>query len=371
MPRFANLDKLRGFAALSVVLYHVIEITGWSTYPVSGPLVWGRIGWMGVDLFFVISGLVITYSAWTLQARYGERWRREFWRRRWMRIAPLYFFTILVFMCFIQPEWLAAPFKHLGKHLLAHALFIHNLFPATHGSIDGANWSIGVEMQFYLVIALSLPWLVRARTWVVLAVLFAIGLGWRALAFGWIGADDPGRMFHTTTQLPGTLDQFAFGILLCKIMVDQRHAALASWLRRHPLPVMAAAVMLIVVMWLVFWRYSGNYWDNVWMIVFFRPLLGAAAGALILIAMVWPWRVWRWLAAPFDYLGVISYGLYLWHLPVILSLQRTGLPTGVSFLLTTVAGTTLFAAVSWHLFEKRWMQGAHAAAARATVAPSA
>ena len=53
---FPNLDLLRAFAAISVLVLHVIELTGWKNFPIEGPLTWFRIGWMGVDLFFVISG---------------------------------------------------------------------------------------------------------------------------------------------------------------------------------------------------------------------------------------------------------------------------------------------------------------------------
>jgi peptidoglycan/LPS O-acetylase OafA/YrhL len=74
---FPLIDVLRGFAALSVLVYHVIAHFDWTRFSTSGPLVWFRIGWMGVDLFFVISGFVITLSAF-------ERLRQgalaDFWR---------------------------------------------------------------------------------------------------------------------------------------------------------------------------------------------------------------------------------------------------------------------------------------------------
>ena len=56
---FDTIDILRGFAAISVVVYHVIEHFQWSNFPATWPWLWFRVGWMGVDLFFVISGFVI------------------------------------------------------------------------------------------------------------------------------------------------------------------------------------------------------------------------------------------------------------------------------------------------------------------------
>jgi len=64
MPlRFPLIDVLRGIAALLVLIYHVIEISGWQSFPISGPALLFRIGWIGVDLFFVISGFVIGRAA--------------------------------------------------------------------------------------------------------------------------------------------------------------------------------------------------------------------------------------------------------------------------------------------------------------------
>jgi peptidoglycan/LPS O-acetylase OafA/YrhL len=60
---FPLIDILRGFAALSVVVFHVIAHFDWTTFPIEGPLLWFRVGSMGVDLFFVISGFVIALSA--------------------------------------------------------------------------------------------------------------------------------------------------------------------------------------------------------------------------------------------------------------------------------------------------------------------
>ena len=77
--RFENINLLRAFAAIAVVVYHVIETMNWSAFPINGPLLTFRIGWIGVDLFFVISGFVITRSALALYRQDGA----EFWRRYW------------------------------------------------------------------------------------------------------------------------------------------------------------------------------------------------------------------------------------------------------------------------------------------------
>ncbi|HRL91443.1 MAG TPA: acyltransferase family protein, partial [Comamonas denitrificans] len=69
---FDTIDILRGFAAISVVVYHVIEHFQWNNFPATWPWLWFRVGWMGVDLFFVISGFVIGLSAFSEIDKRGE-----------------------------------------------------------------------------------------------------------------------------------------------------------------------------------------------------------------------------------------------------------------------------------------------------------
>lgn len=70
---FDLVDILRAFAALTVVVYHTIIICGWQDFPTTYPLAWFRYGWMGVDIFFVISGFVITWSALNMQEKSGGK----------------------------------------------------------------------------------------------------------------------------------------------------------------------------------------------------------------------------------------------------------------------------------------------------------
>lgn len=355
-PRFANLDKLRGLAALSVVLYHVIELTHWTNYPASGLFFWGRVGWMGVDLFFVISGLVITYSAWSLYQTHGVDWKSHYWRRRLSRIVPLYLLTSAIFVTLVQPEWLSLSAK-IFWHGVTHLLFIHNLFPGTHGSINGANWSIGVEMQFYFLVAFTLPWIVRTSALKLIVIFFTIAWAWRAAVVGLLGDQGTTLLFQYSTQLPGTLDQFVLGILLCKIMLDPKYVSVAEWIKRHYAIVILGSFVTGTVMFTIYKNY-GDYWPYSWMVIFFRTLIGAAACAIVVSAIFWPWKAPRIISRPMDFLGEISYGIYLWHLPVILSLKRLGVGTGFPFLARTLLVTIILATLSYYLFEKAWMRSA-------------
>ncbi|MBB2167805.1 acyltransferase [Gluconacetobacter aggeris] len=100
---FPFIDVLRGFAAISVVVYHVIMHFNWVGFPISGPLVWFRTGWMGVDLFFVISGFVISLSAFSTLDKTTDRRKflAHFARHRILRIVPLHYATCVVFVVYI------------------------------------------------------------------------------------------------------------------------------------------------------------------------------------------------------------------------------------------------------------------------------
>ena len=121
---FPNVNLLRAFAALLVLVYHVIELAPWPEFPTAGPGLLFRAGWVGVDLFFVISGFVIGLSAIRLYRDGARDYRRTFLRRRLARIVPLYVFTCAAFLLMVQPAVLSLPWGKLALQLVSHLLFL-------------------------------------------------------------------------------------------------------------------------------------------------------------------------------------------------------------------------------------------------------
>ncbi|MCP1215484.1 acyltransferase [Acetobacter orientalis] len=273
---FPLIDCLRGFAALSVVVYHIIVLFNWISFPASGPLVWFRIGWMGVDLFFVISGFVISLSAFsTLDKTFLlSRFYGHFARHRAARIIPLHYLTCLVFIIFVQPFMLFD--HHAWRQWLTHALFIHNWFPDHQGGINGVNWSLAAEMQFYILIMLSAPWIRRCR-WPIIAIFgFGIAWSWRAATFTLTDINGPTGVFHRfvyETQLPGMLDEFALGILLARfIRSDYGRRFVTGNIHRLWITPFVSAVLMFVSE-KIFWN-NAFFWNSMAMVVFFRTLIG-------------------------------------------------------------------------------------------------
>ena len=358
-PLFPMIDVLRGFAAVSVIVYHVIEHFGWTSFPTSGPLVWFRVGWMGVDLFFVISGFVIALSAFGLIDRRGvSGFRLPFCERRVRRIVPLHLLTCLLFLVAIRPEFFFDPRQ--TDNLLAHVFFLHNFRMDWAGAINGPNWSVALEMQFYLLILVTAPLLRDCRWWMIPLVCLPVAWAWRYGAIQAMPLDGPlgpYPRFWLSTQLPGTLDQFAAGILLARFVRAEglgKLRAIAGQTGAAVLVATVAAALLAIAMAL-FWPHA-SFWNFPSMVIFWRTLAAFSFAALVLSAclIVLPGIALR-ATAPLRYLGTVSYGLYLWHLLVILSVHRLDWVDGARALPIVLVVTLVLAAGSWHYFEKPFM----------------
>ena len=350
---FDGIDILRGVAALLVLAYHVKQVGPWPGSPSEGLGWFVKEGWLGVDIFLGISGFVIAYTAFAAIDAEGTDFRRGFVRHRLARIVPLYLLTCLVVIFLIDARWLLLlPADRLWAHLLSHALFIHNLFPPTHGSINGPSWSIGLEMQFYAVVCLLAPRMVKMRPLVLVLVCAFIAAGWRAVV-AVATADMPGIVrFIYATQLPGVIDQFALGIALALVLRNTPALLVPGWGKFAG--AMAAAFFLFCV---AAWSQApGAYLDSPAKIVYWRPILSLACTALLLAALTLP-RADAKVLWPLRYLGELSFGIYLWHMPVLLALTRS-IPElqGVRLLLAVFLGAAALAAATWHLLEKPCIQ---------------
>jgi peptidoglycan/LPS O-acetylase OafA/YrhL len=140
-----ELQGLRGLAVLAVVVYHChARLAGtWIYYP----SLWG---WAGVNLFFTLSGFLITSIL--IEARGKPHYFRNFYARRALRIWPVYF--LLLAVCYAVPEWfLGDTLAHQTgwKTLVAYALFLQNLRHAVLPGTLGPTWSLAIEEQYYFV----------------------------------------------------------------------------------------------------------------------------------------------------------------------------------------------------------------------------
>lgn len=350
---FPLIDILRGFAAISVVIFHVIADFDWKEFPIAGPLVWFRTGGFGVDLFFVISGFVIALSAFKQLDRSTYRqFAQAFVRSRLARIVPLYALTCLVFMVFIVPALIFEPATRLV--IVTHILFIYDWFVWQHGALNGANWSVALEMQFYLAVLLVAPWLKRVPWFLLAGGTVTISWVWRYGVFLLIDQHTTLGSFPVfvyTGELPGLCDEFCAGILLARLMMSQSGITYLAWAKRYPWVTPLLGGLAIWGASEIYWPHS-SYWDIGLMVIMFKTVMAICGALLVLSACTLQYRYIIWLTAPLRYLGKISYGIYLWHLPVILSIRRVDWVSGPTALPYVLGFTVLFSAISWHFFER-------------------
>lgn len=357
------LDGLRGVAILLVMLLHFQLDRPDTTLGHAYKNVVDT-GWAGVDLFFVLSGFLITGILYDNRA--DENYFRTFYVRRALRIFPLYFGFLAVrfFVAphLFQPEWVDL---HSSPSQQAWAwLYLTNLQIALFGGsgvapFTGHFWSLAIEEQFYLVwpaVVLLLP---RRR---LMALCVAMVAGALALRLVFVFAlDNYAATYYFT---PARMDALALGSLVA--LVVRGPEGMAPLLRWR-VPVLAACGAATSVFF--FWR--GLWWRDpivgtvgfTVVGLFFTALLvsAVAAPAGSLLGRTCSARILR-------FFGRYSYSLYVFHLVVHRVLKRTlfdperapafvmGIPLQLAFLLTATAVSVVIAVASWHLFEKHFLK---------------
>jgi peptidoglycan/LPS O-acetylase OafA/YrhL len=305
--RLGVLDGLRGLAVLLVLWYHVWEFSFLS--PVAWLAFLPATGFVGVTLFFFLSGFVISYPFVRARAAGAPRpsWANFAWRR-FMKIVPSYVLSIGVAYAigYAQTAPSAAPLPDL----LTHALFIHTWFPDRFGSINGVLWTLAVEVEFYCVFPL-IWWAFARRPFLTAGAMVLVAWAWRAA----IAHCCYSTLFPTYEEnLPGYLDIFAFGMIGAHLFV----VVGPRWKtgrRRNVAAVVALAGFALLWMLLenVFDYRFADQWAGVWQING-RPLFGVAFAMIALGSLCAPaW--WQGVLdnSPLRFLAAISYNLYLYH----------------------------------------------------------
>jgi peptidoglycan/LPS O-acetylase OafA/YrhL len=202
--RLDVLDGLRGIAIGLVVWYHAWLVYGWYAGAVN---FLAEAGFLGVDLFFFISGfcLFVPYARSASAGRPAPSTAR-FFARRAVKIVPSYLLALVAFSVAYRTHFVSPEDAFVA--IVSHLTFVHTLSPATYGAISGPLWTVGIEVQFYLLFPFIAFWFSRAPL-LVYAALAIISETYRAT----IGGLGLGATFTWINQLPAYLDLFAAGML--------------------------------------------------------------------------------------------------------------------------------------------------------------
>ena len=350
--RERGLDPLRGVAALSVVLFHLwLYARPQPSAAVHGAsdALWSA-GHLGLVLFFVLSGYLL-YRPWVLARRGGARppGLATYLRRRAARVLPAYYLA-LAGSIFLLAGAAGTPGVRLAppEHLVLFAVFAQNLSPETIMKLDPPMWTLAVEVAFYLVLP-SLGALAMRARWPVAVPLLVVGAG---LVYNSAIAGD-GLSQPWTKALPALLPLFGVGMLIA-------HLPAGGFGHRARWPLIGLAALLVAGN--AAWHEQGAGAPG----LVLRDLPAAAGFALLVVGVRDADPARNLIGRGLAWIGAVSFGLYLWHVPVIWWLRSVRLlPLDpVAALPLVLALSLALAAASWYLVEQRVMRLAHAGARR-------
>lgn len=350
-----EIDGLRALAVVPVVLFHagVPHLDG---------------GFVGVDVFFVISGYLIT-SIILRELQDGRFSIAHFYERRARRILPALYLVMAVSALLAHTWMLPDEYKNFGQSVLATALFSNNvLLYLTSGYWDLASefkpllhtWSLGVEEQYYVVfpIAMLACWrYLRGRTFELLVVLAVVSF----LASLWCAVHYPRANFYL---LPTRAWEILLGAI-CAFHLARQPSPVDGALPTTATSQLGSALGIALIVLSVLLIEKQHSWPGL------TALAPTLATALIIVFAHRGTAAHAMLSQKaLVAIGLISYSLYLWHQPVIaFSKIYSAEPPAFSTVLALVALAVLLSYLSWRFVERPFRSSA--VVGRSTLAASA
>lgn len=365
------LDGVRGLAVLMVIAYHSMHaVTPTGGVETKVATLIGML-WCGVDLFFVLSGFLITRIL--LATLDSPRYFRSFYARRTLRIFPLYYgFLTVLFVVLPALAWAiggglaellsTGAYRRLADNQLWLWTYTHNFLQARGPSqLPGLGhfWSLAIEEQFYLVWP-ALVWVAarsvggpRRVAALCLAIALAAPIARAALLAK--GAD-PWAVFHWTFT---RCDGLAWGALAAAIDGDEKLRLLGQRLAR-------GGLWIAIGGWIACGFFAGG-WDKIAPAIQTAGYTLAAMGFacwVFRLATSNPGHASTWLTTPWlQSLGRVSYAMYVFHWPLCRGFERwladpawPPLVTATLEFLSVLAASFPLAWLSWHLWEKHWLR---------------
>ena len=328
-----DIDGLRAIAVLSVVIYHAFPDTL-------------KAGFMGVDIFFVISGYLISSIIFENIDR-GSFSFGQFYGRRIKRIFPALTLVLLSCLVFGWFGLLGDEFKQLGKHTAAGAGFVSNFFLWQEvGYFNNAAetkpllhlWSLAIEEQFYIVWPL-IVWLTWKRKWLFLSVFIGLGVASFAYNAHLVRIDPTATFFSPATRIWELLA----GVLLAYMKVRP-----SAWQPSQQQLHIASTLGLALLAFGLYRIDKGRPYPGTWALL---PILGSFC---LIFAGPTAWfnrfvlsnRLLVWV-------GLISFPLYLWHWPMLsfMRIVESGTPS-LGYRVLAVGLSVLLAWMTYYFVER-------------------
>ncbi|MGZ0016377.1 acyltransferase family protein [Yeosuana sp. AK3] len=328
--KFYGLDNLRAFAIIMVFLFHYAR---WFEHPEWMPNFF-RFGWTGVDLFFVLSGFLISSQLFANIKKTSTFSMKEFYIKRFFRIIPIYFFVLALYFLF--------PFfsNDFGTGQQLAPLWKFLTFTQNLG-VDFANarafvqvWSLCVEEHFYLILPITLLWLIKTnffrKGYVLLLLIFIVGFlirfyCWNNIYLKQTNGTENVFTWIQTIYMPtyNRLDGLLTGVSIAGLY--NYLPTLFSKFSKYANAFLFAGLLMIVVAYFLFsnlFTFSGS--------IFSFPFVAIGFGFLVLGAIMPNSALYTWKSKTLTKIAELSYGLYLIHTAVVLSTQTILIDYGIS-----------------------------------------
>ena len=329
------LNGVRGIAVLMVFLFHA-GVPGFSG------------SFLGVDIFFVLSGFLITALLLQEYQHHATISLKNFYMRRILRLFPALLLMLACYLifCYIYFDNSHQHWRHIQDALLAlfYAANWTRAFDLNRPEILGHCWSLSIEEQFYFLWPLTITLLLRlSKSWrtVSVALLLSMSWGWRQYLLSQHASWN--RLYN---GFGCRADMLLAGCLLAMVWHSGFLQTRAKISRCTPLLSAAAVAVMATLAVLANWQASALYqWQysvvalSTGIIIF--ELVSRPHGALAKVLSIRP-LVW---------LGSISYGIYLWHYPILYFMVQYGYADGISDIFSALL-TLLFALFSWYAVER-------------------
>ena len=349
---FPNLNGLRFIAAFLVIIHHIEQfksISNFENYWDTVPFI-GIIGKLGVILFFVLSGFLITYLLLTEEQSFKKISIGKFYVRRILRIWPLYFFIILLaFLILPNIDLFVLPnfgkdviYTNLFLKLFLYAIFFPNLVLSLLGIVPYAShtWSIGTEEQFYLVWPVLIKYFKKYRLGLMFFIIIFY-LGFRFFLATNYSEVIPYKNVISAFWSTFNIDCMAIGGIFAILQFQK--SKLLKLLKNNFL---FYFIIIFTIFLMVKGVYIPKFHYEFYSVLFGIIILNFATNDKIKISLE---------NKAFNYLGNISYGLYMYHpVGIVLALfigNYINLQTNWFIYPLSFALTIFLAVISYKYFE--------------------
>lgn len=397
------LDGVRAIATISVITFHIngmVRNKLWDIHanPLASAI--ATFGGSGVTLFFVLSGFLL-FMPYAKALLFQDRWpsMRQFYMRRALRIIPGYYAALCLIILFFHREYLQP--DH-WKHLLLFLTFFMDSSAETWRKISGPFWTLAVEGQFYLL----LPWLalafgvvarrlgstLQSRFRAALTCCGGLVVWGLAIRYGGIYLrQHPSESFGLPVRVIAIakfflygmqgkyLENFAVGMALslCYVFAHNATSGAALLARARQMSRWIWACGILILVFAAAWHFHVLVSNSTVLGPVLAPLTpvfdwlnemvialgyGACMAAILFgdASLKWPFEL-----HPVRWIGTISYGLYMWHLPLLnffrntllpQQMQKQVYPTYFYYWAWAITAVVLVATASYLLIEKPWLR---------------